>query len=415
MKRKILIILLSVVAGYPDVFAQSDSLNSYIKQAKNSNPNVLSGKKNYQADSSAATGADVLPDPYLSASYLTGFMMNSPKAMQLGVSQSFPWMGTLSLKRDIATQVSKEQYEDYINRQNRVSEGITLEWLQYYGLKKDTELVRQNINNLQTLLSLSLTQYQAGKVSMADVIKVKIELLEAQNRIQDIQSKQSVVRSKLNELLNTKDRDFITPDTITADNLLLTEDVLYDSIVAGNPLLQQYKYRQQRLNDDVLLDKKEGLPQFSLSAGYQNVFYSPYLLTPDKGKLPMMMNMFMPGAGISIPIYRKNYRAMQEQSVLNSQSVGYAITDKDNEFRQQLHEDYNAYQNADRDVRLRIKELTLSEQALRLMITEYSTGKEDIDNIIKMENEELDYARQLIEAVVAQDSAIIKIEFLMGR
>lgn len=415
MRTKVLIILLLVIASGTVAFAQSDSLHSYIKQAKDSNPAVLSGLKDYQADSTEATGAGTLPDPSLSASYLTGFKMNSPKAMQVGVSQAFPWMGTLSLKKDLATQMSKEDYQNYLNEQNKVSNEVTLAWLQYYKMKKDTELIRQNINNLQTLLSLSLTQYQAGKASMADVLKIKIQLLEAQSDIEDMQSMQSVVRSKLNELLNTKDRDFITPDTIPAENLLMTEDVLYDSILAHNPVLQQYKYRQLGLNDNVLLAKKDGLPQFSVSAGYQNVFSSPYLLMPDGGKMPMMMNMFMPGVGISIPIYRKQYKAMQEQASIKSQAVEFMITDKANDYRQQLHQYYSDYLEAQRHVKLRQQELALAGQSLRLMITDYSAGKGDMDDIIKMENRELDYGKQLIEAVVEQDSAIARIEFLMGR
>lgn len=415
MRTKFLIIVSLFIAGGGNVFAQSDSLHSYIKQAKRSNPGVLTGEKNYQADSAAATGAGILPDPHLSASYLTGFKMNSPKAMQVGISQSFPWMGTLSIKKDLATQMSRVDYENYVNEQNKVSNEVILAWLQYYKLKKDTGLERQNINNLQTLLSLSLTQYQAGKVSMADVLKVKIQLLEAQNGIEDMQSMQSVVRSKLNELLNTKDKDFTTPDTIPAENLLMTEDVLYDSILTHNPVLQQYKYRQRGLDDNIQLAKKDGLPQFSVSAGYQNVFSSPYLLMPDGGKMPMVMNMFMPGVGISIPIYHRKYRAMQEEASIKSQSVGFMKTDKANDYRQQLHQNYSDYLQAQRHVKLRQQELVLAGQSLRLMITDYSTGKGDIDNIIKMENHELDYGKQLIEAVVEQDSAIAKIEFLMGR
>ena len=119
--------------------------------------------------------------------------------------------------------------------------------------------------------------------------------------------------------------------------------------------------------------------------------------------------------GISIPLYRNKYKAMVNEVVYLQEAKEFEKTDRVNLLETILENAWKDYLDADRRIRLYLVQLDLAGQSLKLLETEYATGNNSFEEILRMDRRVLKYGLELEMARSDKQAAISFINYLMGQ
>jgi outer membrane protein TolC len=147
-----------------------------------------------------------------------------------------------------------------------------------------------------------------------------------------------------------------------------------------------------------------------IGAGFNYMIFSP-----RTGNDQMAMggqNMLMPMVSVTIPINRKRYGAMGKEAELLREAAQYEQTGVRNLLSVQWDEAIRDLDNAERRIRLYREQETLAGQTLRLITTAYSAEGAGFEEVLRVQQQLIDYRLNLIQAVVDQNKTIARIEML---
>ena len=146
-----------------------------------------------------------------------------------------------------------------------------------------------------------------------------------------------------------------------------------------------------------------------LGAGVNYMAFSPR--TGD-GMSMAGMDMVMPMVSVSIPIYRKKYKAMSREAELNQQAAGQRRENTVNQLTTQWTTALRDLDDASRRTELYREQSDLARQTLNLLMTGYSASGQDFEEVLRVQQQLLDYQLQLVTAVVDQHMAVAMLEML---
>jgi len=185
---------------------------------------------------------------------------------------------------------------------------------------------------------------------------------------------------------------------------------LIDSLIANNLQLQELKYLELAKEDQIKVAQIMAKPSFSVGLSYILVDERTDVELPDNGQNALLF----PQIGMSIPIFQKKYRAMQNQATLEKERIEYQIENKTNQLSTQLEFLIRDHLDSERRINLYRHLHDLAERSLSLLQTEFTTGKTDFEEVLRMERKLLAYQLELEKAHVDINNAVYKINYLVG-
>lgn len=468
MKIKIAYILLLFLFA---VNAKSQTLDDYLLFAAENNPNLKSKYFQYQAALERVPQAGSLPDPQLGFSF---FIMPMERYMgnQIGtisLMQMFPWFGTLGAAKNEMTFMAKAKFEEFNEAKSMLFYEVRANWYALQLLEKEIAITKQNIELLKTMEQIALTRFKSGgqssnnsgssgnvrssdnqnsnnssngmggmnmqgqsttgnpssrnmpqmgemgnmsnSGSMIDVLRVQMEINELQNNLALLEDSKIPLTARFNQLLN---RDKIEPvifsDSIMAATIPVALNEIPDSIKNNNPMLKMLEQDEQAFIAQGKMNQKMGLPMIGVGLQYD-------IFQPRANSESMMngRNMLMPMATVTIPLWRKKYTA----SVKESDYMRQAVLEQKQEVSNQLMVNYEDalkdLKDADRRVKLYQEQTSLANQALNILIVQYSTEGSNFEEVLRMQQQLLDYRLKYLDALIDGNIAVAMMERLMGR
>jgi len=119
-----------------------------------------------------------------------------------------------------------------------------------------------------------------------------------------------------------------------------------------------------------------------------------------------------PRVGVSLPIFRGKYNAKIDEKIARRQSAEYQKQDQMNRMSEQTEEAYIRFIDSERRLSLYTNQLDLAERTVRILHTEYSTDKVRLEELLRAEQQLLDYQLNLERAKVDRENAIAYINYL---
>ncbi|MFP4367368.1 MAG: TolC family protein [Bacteroidales bacterium] len=432
-----LAMILLLIAGQ-DIRGQN--LNGYLEEAAENNPELIAKFKEYQSALQRVPQAGSLADPQLSFGYYLR-PMEFPMGKQhadLTLMQMFPWFGTLGSRKDEASRMARVRYEAFRHAKNRLYFDVKTVWYELYELEKEKDIMETNLDLLEKLEDLAMTRFQssssntsqspaggssamssmgAGSMQgggsgngngMSDVLRARMEINEMENMLAELNDARILLKTRFNRLLNRPAQmEVAVNDTLEIQPLTGTEQMLLDNIIEENPGIRMldeeaaaYEIRQRTA---VL----EGRPSFG--AGLNYMIFS----APSNGEVAMGgRNMVMPMVTMSLPIYRNKYKAREREAELLRESTLYRQENLVNEFSVQLSESLKNISDAERRAALNKRQAGLADQTMDILITEYSVGRIRFEELLRLQEQLLDYQLGLIRAVADHNRLIARLEML---
>jgi outer membrane protein TolC len=426
MKKISVIFLISfLLSSFPGTAKSQDrvdSLPAYLMLAAKNNPEVLQKFAGYQAALEKIPQATSLPDPELSLeAFLSPMEIISGKQVaNVSLMQMFPWFGTLKAADDEMSLMAKSNYEIFRVSKLQVFFEVSKTYYQLYLVNKEIEISEKSLDILKTIGKLTLARFKGGSVTasessgtgasmsssrqmnsdytgsgLTDLYRIQIETGEAENNIASLQSRLKTLTATFNNQINRPSlTDISIPDTIIAENLPLTPEAILDTIRLNNPMIRMYDYEKQSLEARKRMVTKMGYPMIGAGINYSVVNTSTMSSSDMNGK-----DMIMPMLKVTLPVYRKKYRAMRAETDFRESSSGYGRDATLNTLETEYYNTLQDYQDATRRLYLYSNQLQLSEKSLLILLKSYGVAGADLTSVLQLRQQCLDYKLKRIEAV----------------
>ena len=414
MKHTKYFLTLLILLFVQTVSAQNE-LDGYLKIAAENNPGLKAIFSDYMAAMEKVPQVSALPDPKVAFGYFiqTPETRVGPQNWNVSLTQLFPWFGLLKSQGDAATNFAKAKYEVFENEKSNLFFEIKSTYYNYYFISKAITITRENLAILQTFKSISLVKIEAGKSTIADELRVEIEINDLENELLLLLDKKSTLQIKFNDLLN-QSVVLQTPDSLWQDEMHYEKQTSLDSILLANHTLKSIDFKLDAFTAKEKADKKMGMPKFSVGVSYTSVGKSSNEIvanSPDYGKDILMFPM----VSVSIPIYRKKYSAMIKEAQYEQEAQTNLKSETTNKLTT-IYDNINTeYRDADRRVALNIKQSELAKKALDILMISYSTDAKDFDEVLRMERQLLKYELEKEKAITDKNAAVAFTYYLLGR
>lgn len=246
--------------------------------------------------------------------------------------------------------------------------------------------------------------------SLSDLYRIQMEIADLENNIALLKTSQNTVRAQFNALVNRSlDMPVYLPDTLYADTLDVAMEVIGDSMLRNNPMLAMIEYEQQSLEARNLMNTRMGYPMIGLGLNYSVINESMMSTSEMNGN-----DMVMPMVKITLPIYRKKYRALQQEAVILQLASNNNYQATANTLQAEIYSAIQSYLDAQRLMELYKNQHTLAQKSLDLMIRDFSSSGAALTDILRVRQQTLDYEFKQVEALANYNTSIAYIKRLMS-
>lgn len=471
--RKYIIIATLLVVLTP-VFGQETekvTLDSCLEIVAKNNPDLKVAFNQYLASLEKVPQVGTLPDPQASFGFFIKPMaiMGGNQVGNIQVMQMFPWFGSLKLAKDEASEMAKAKYEVFNAAKADLFYQVKSSWYLLMKIDREIILVKENIELLESLEKLVLVKFQSpstggssagtqntgsmnstssGNINSAsggmsgmstsqntqsapssnmtassmssemgnkatglqDVLRVKMEILDQQNKLAQLTDQRKTTEIEFNLLLNRNQHiSVVINDTLEIQPLPAEKLAIADSILNNNPMLamlesevSSYKVMEQKA-------KKMGLPMVGVGLNY--------MINQKREGNTFMMNgndMVMPMFSVSIPIYRKKYDAMQKEAQLMQESAKQQTISLQNNLQVQYRSFIQNLDDAERRISLYNEQEELARKTTELLLSGFTTTGTDYEEVLRMQYKVLDYGFKRVEAITDYNTSVAMAEKLMN-
>ncbi|MDR2118946.1 MAG: TolC family protein [Tannerellaceae bacterium] len=453
--------------------AQDDSLRHYLSVAAAHNPSVQAARLLGEAARLKLPQAGAYADPTFEAGVFPSPMelAGGRQLAQFQVMQMFPWFGSRKAARAEARHMANMAFEEFREVRDNVLLEVHSRWYALCALRQQLVHSEASLQWIEQLEQLALRRFASPSGStgspptpsggtappsapapasggmnmggntttmppspttmtstdggmqgmqgmqgapaqgMQEVLAIRLEKMEAENRIENLRAEIAAAKAGFNALLNRPpDSPVALPDTLLPLPFLAdTESLLRD--LERNPMPAMWHEEALAYGAKAEMDRKMGYPMWGVGLQYMPMAPLPAPAAGSMGAGSDMaaMNgkdMLMPMLSVSIPLYRHKYRAARKESLLRQQAgqakQAGAIARLEAELRQALY----LLEEARRKTDLCRRQTALTHQAGSLATQEFVSGRAGLDGVIQIQRRLLDYRLREAEALAAYNTAV---------
>lgn len=461
---KKLTIIASIIALSVSAYSQ-DSLTNYLEIAAKNNPTVLQKLAEYEASLQKVPQVGSLPDPELSAGIFLSPMelVGGKQVADIRLMQMFPWFGTLKAAKDEMSLMAKAKLETLRDAKLQVFYDVQRTYFELLKINQSIRIAEKNLEILRTIERLSLVKFKSaanssvvnasggsmmqssssglttssggmsgmggssaanpvssgmnsapmatsGGSGLADLYRVQMEISELENNISLLKNQQLTIAARFNSYLNRKPQTPVhLAEELAADSLDIPLQIVSDSMLQHHPMLGMLQYEQQSLDARREMVTKMGYPMIGLGLNYSLISKNPMLDSEMNGS-----DMVMPMVTVTLPIYRKKYKAMQEEVKLQKVATEQGFQATANALQTEYYEAIQLYQDAQRRVKLYQNQADLANKSLNILLKSFSASGFGLTDLLRIRQQTLDYETRQIEAIADNNTAIAWLKRLMA-
>lgn len=449
-----------------------DTLLNYLEQASKNNPTVLQKLSEYEAALQKVPQVGSLPDPEFTLGVFLEPMelLGGKQVADIRLMQMFPWFGTLKAAKDEMSLMAKAKYESLRDAKLKVFYEVERTWYELYKRTQEIRISEKNIQILKTLERLALVKFKTaysgdanspppgrgtsnegaqnnsggssgnnsmgnnsdnspeaasspssmqgstmgaqtgGGAGLSDLYRVQIEIKELENNIAMLRNQQNTILARFNSYLNRPMQSKVLfPDILKTDTLNVPLFSVSDIMLSNNPMLVMLKYEQESLESRLKMVTRMGYPMLGIGVNYSLINKSEMATSSMNGK-----DMIMPMLVVTLPIYRKKYRAMQNEtgSLQNAKIQEYNAAV--NALQSEYYEALQLYQDSELKTKLYSDQYVLANKTLDIMLKSFSTSGSGLTDVLRIRQQTLDYELKQIDALADFNTAVAWLKRLMA-
>lgn len=410
MKQYILILTIITNCSLLIDNCKAQTLEESLKIAAENNPLLKAKYAEFEAALQKVAQVSSLPDPTLSFGYFVSPVETrvGPQQAKIGLTQMFPWFGTLKLAGNVYSLRAEAKYQEFINAKNELFMQVKLAWYPIYEVNQKIVLQKENKAILNSYKQLATTKFKNGKSSMVDVIRVDIMVENTDTDIKLLEDQLKPLVVQFNKLLNREENTTFQVDE-TIDLIEIPINYRKDSLLVNHPLLKALDLKMQSEQQAEELSKKQGLPKLGVGLDYVFVGQGNNSFS-DNGK-----DVFMLMVSLSIPIYRGKYEAATKEAQLNQEAIANYKINIENTLISNYEMAWYELEKSRQLIELYQTQIVKTKQAISLLETAYSNSGKDFEEILRMQQELLKYQIATASETKNFYVALAKLDYLTSK
>ena len=354
-----------------------EGLNAYLKMAGENNPSLQAKYKSYLAALEKVDQQGSLPDPTVSFGYFISPVETRVGAQRFKVSlsQMFPWMGTNRTKKEVASSQAKVRFEDFMHAKNQLYYQVRHQWLAIYTLEREIGINEKNLDILRSFEAVTKTKYEANLVSLADLVRVQIQIDEAKTKMELLALKRKPLLSHFNTLLNRgPSTEVAVPETL---EIRPDYAVSQEEVKANQPRIKAFRHQMEALDGQMKLADLKGKPNIGLGLDYGFIEKRENLTIEDNGK-----DILMPMVSLSLPIFQKKNKARKREVQLHKESLQLQLNAYEDELEDRLTEVLIQVESLKTQLEQYEREVQQTNLLLKVLTTEYSNDNTQFEELL---------------------------------
>lgn len=387
---------------------RAQSIAELLMIAEQNNHELKALEKEYLAVLEKAPQVNQLPDPEVSLGLfvLPTETRLGPQRIAFGAMQMFPWKGTLDAREAVVLSMAKATYERIAATKLDLVYQVKTAYFQLYELEESMKIIKGNIEIFNALESLTLSKTENGKGSLADVLRVQLKIAELEQQLKIINNQKRGALAQLNQVLA---RPVDTPVQVTEIFSLAVmtfdKDLLRKNIWENHPGLRMFARQQETAQKEINLNTLNGKPTFGVGMDYIMVGKRNDMSPEGNGR-----DILIPKVKVSIPIYRKKYTAKAQEEQLKMAALENRKEDVLLKFLARIEKAYADHEDAVLKLELYQKQITTTKAVIYILQESYSNSGSSFDELLRLENDLINYDMSILKAVVNSQKAKIEVE-----
>ncbi|MEQ9166011.1 MAG: TolC family protein, partial [Fulvivirga sp.] len=272
-------------------------------------------------------------------------------------------------------------------------------------LKQLQKVANHNLEYLRLIKTVATTLYENDAVSLADVLRIDLNIQQLESRIKLLDEREKPLTIGLNNILNQPDSFKINYDSLKLPN---DQSVVPD--LESHPVVQEMNYRKQAGDAKIQAIDKSSLPKFGVGIDYVFVDERTDMNVPDNGQ-----NALMPMVSFTLPIFRKKYRSAINEVELQNESFELMETSRINSLST-AYEDLSYHIYSENEKWRLYNELEKQTETInRLLLTEYETAGKNLNDLLQIQLQLLDYQEKKINACANLNINYAEVKYLIKK
>jgi outer membrane protein, heavy metal efflux system len=390
---------------------QAQTLDDYFKIAAENNPGLKASYKEFEAAMQKVPHVNALPDPNFSFGYFISPVETrvGPQRAKFSLTQMFPWFGTLKAREVAATLQAEAKYQAFLDARNRLYLQVATAYFPLYELNKWKQIEKENIDILESYKTIATRKYENGNSTMVDVLRVDMMLNDAQTRLKILNDKEKPLLSAFNNLLDRDENEPVAvTDSLSVENIRGT--VSRDSLQSNNPALSELELKSRASEASEVAAQKQGLPNVGVGLDYVVVRKPSAMTASDNGK-----DVLMPMVSLSIPLFRKKYKAAEREAQLMQESYSLQKKNVLNTLVSEFDRAKFEMQQQKQLVQLYDEQIQTTRQSLNLLFKDYGNSGKEFEEVLRMQQQLLQYEKSKATALSEFQIARAKIKSLTAK
>jgi outer membrane protein TolC len=393
-----------------------------------------------------------LPDPRLTYRYFIQEVETrvGPQKHGLGVSQTFPWIGKLSLRDDIADASARVARQRYENEKLRLFFEIKDNYYEYYYLGRAIDVVRANFELVKYMERVAQARYKTASTGHPDVIRAQVEMGKLEDTLHSFQDRLVPVVARLNASLHRPTTTSIPrPTSIPNERLDLADEALLSLLTKHNPTLLALDQEIDRARQEVAHAGLRYYPDVTIGLDYTNVGQAkrtsaPGLSNPAaigsaariagatgtpldaytlgqsflRGQAPndSGQDIWMVSLSMNLPIWRESYASGEREAQARYQAAIGARTQSENKLVALVQRTLFEHRDAGRKITLyRANLIPKARESIRSTETAFRSGSSSFLDMVDAERSLLEFELAHERALADRAQRLAQLEMLVGR
>ena len=446
---------------------QTDFLTYYLELSAKNNPTVLQKFAEYQAALQKVPQVGSLPDPDISLGVFLSPMelVGGNQVADIRLMQMFPWFGVLKNAKDEMSLMARAKFESFRDAKLQVFYDVQRTWYELNKVKQNISVSEKNLALLHTIERLAIVRFKAGpsgnspapasqttapasaqspssgssgmntiggnsgtassqaspmpgnpmssssgNSGLSDVYRIQIEIGDLQNTIDLLKNQMNAISAQFNSYLNRPQAAIVSvPDTLRTENFEPSQLAVTDSILKNNPMLGMLQFEQQSLEARKQMVTKMGYPMIGLGLNYSLINKNVMSTSAMNGK-----DMVMPMVTATLPIYRKKYKAMRDETDFLKSANSENLKATANSLQTEYYQAVQLYQDAQRRIKLYAGQYQLASKTLAILFKSFASSGASLTDILRVRQQTLDYEYKQAEAVADYNTSVAWLKRLMA-
>lgn len=388
---------------------QAQTLDEYLIIATANNPEVHAQLLRFEAAMQDVVQQSSLPDPKLALGHFISPIETrvGSQRTKISLSQSFPWFGTLKAQKNKAALLAQAEFDAYENLLGKLHKDVKTSYAQISELEHFIALEDENKRIIQTYKSISKQNYENGKGSLVDVLRADMALQASKTQVILLREKRRPLIVLFNSLLN---RELEENVVVNIKGAWKEKTPIIVKSLAEHPSLKGVDRKIDAAQWQIKIAEKQGWPNLNVGVDYAFIDARKSTILQDNGQ-----DALMPSLGLSLPIFRKKYKAAKKKAKYLRDALQLDHQHLFNALSSSLQLAQYKLSEATHLIKLHENLIIEAEQSLRLLLSAYSSTAQNFDEVIRMQQQVIDYKKERVKAIAKYQIAVAKIEYLNSK